>query len=79
MIDCNDPTAYYINDDDGNGDSGSWDGGTGEGCTRYVLWAAVRPLNGVMRSHMWRLKQSHFIINADLGLHCSVSLLLVVF
>jgi hypothetical protein len=34
MIDCNDGG----NDDDG----GSWDGGTGEGCHRYLVWAAVR-------------------------------------
>lgn len=34
MVDCNDGMT---NDDDG----GSWDGGTGEGCHRYVLWAAV--------------------------------------
>jgi hypothetical protein len=35
MIDCNDGGNY---DDDG----GSWDGGTGEGCSRYLVWAAVR-------------------------------------
>lgn len=34
MIDCD-----SSNDDDG---SGSYDGGTGEGCNRYVVWAAVR-------------------------------------
>ena len=32
MYDCE---ASY--DDDGN----SWDGGTGEGCTRFLMWAAV--------------------------------------
>lgn len=35
MIDCD------ASLDDDNGGSGSWDGGTGEGCARYVLWAAV--------------------------------------
>lgn len=40
MVDCNTRQS----DDDGNnngGGSGSWDGGTGEGCKRYLLWAAV--------------------------------------
>ena len=46
MIDCDD-TLSYMDDDayyayqNNNGGSGSWDGGTGEGCHRYVLWAAV--------------------------------------
>eukprot|EP00566_Odontella_aurita_P013132 CAMPEP_0113600024 /NCGR_PEP_ID=MMETSP0015_2-20120614/42478_1 /TAXON_ID=2838 /ORGANISM="Odontella" /LENGTH=476 /DNA_ID=CAMNT_0000508237 /DNA_START=85 /DNA_END=1512 /DNA_ORIENTATION=+ /assembly_acc=CAM_ASM_000160 len=34
MIDCNDG----VGDDDDAGDN--WDGGTGEGCHRYILWAA---------------------------------------
>lgn len=39
MIDCNDGG----NDDD----DGSWDGGTGEGCHRYLVWAAVRSQKNV--------------------------------
>ena len=42
MIDCDDHLSYV--DDDAyyyNNNGGSWDGGTGEGCHRYVLWAAV--------------------------------------
>ena len=37
MIDCNAGKLY----DDDDGGSGSGDKGTGEGCMRYVLWAAV--------------------------------------
>lgn len=39
MVDCN---ARSSNDDNngGGGGSGSYDGGTGEGCKRYLLWAA---------------------------------------
>jgi hypothetical protein len=36
IIDCD-----SSNDDD-DGGSGSYDGGPGEGCSRYVVWAAVR-------------------------------------
>jgi hypothetical protein len=35
MIDCNDGWVA------GQDDDGSYDGGTGEGCQRYLLWAAV--------------------------------------
>jgi hypothetical protein len=46
MIDCDDQylMSSSNNDDDGNNNrkgSGSGDGGTGEGCHRYVIWAAV--------------------------------------
>jgi hypothetical protein len=37
IIDCD-----SSNDDDDRSGSGSYDGGTGEGCNRYVVWAAVR-------------------------------------
>jgi len=42
MIDCDD-TRMNMYDDDYyyHQQGGSWDGGTGEGCHRYVLWAAV--------------------------------------
>lgn len=36
MIDCDSSN----DDDDGDGGGGSNDGGTGEGCTRFVVWAA---------------------------------------
>jgi len=39
MIDCD-----SSNDDDDDG-SGSYDGGTGEGCSRYVVWAAYVDLD----------------------------------
>jgi hypothetical protein len=46
MIDCDDQylSSSSNNCDDGNNNrkgSGSGDGGTGEGCHRYVIWAAV--------------------------------------
>ncbi|CAB9504054.1 expressed unknown protein [Seminavis robusta] len=43
MIDCDDMLSDV--DDDGNGNSGSGDQGTGEGCHRYVIWAAYVDLN----------------------------------
>lgn len=46
MIDCDDDISDWMTDDwyqqNGGGNSGSGDEGTGEGCHRYVLWAAVR-------------------------------------
>ena len=42
MIDCDDDLSDALYDDQyrsGSGDGG--DGGTGEGCHRYVIWAAV--------------------------------------
>jgi hypothetical protein len=40
MIDCDDDLSIY-SDDDNHGNSGSGSGDTGEGCHRYVIWAAV--------------------------------------
>ena len=33
--------GFVIDCDSATDDDASWDGGTGEGCTRFVLWAAV--------------------------------------
>jgi hypothetical protein len=41
MIDCNTIQSVYSNNNNNNNDKHSGDSGTGEGCTRYVLWAAV--------------------------------------
>ena len=48
MIDCNDG-----GDDD---DGGSWDGGTGEECHRYLVWAAVRLHPSLLRFQLLRLE-----------------------
>ena len=40
MVDCNARNSDDDNNHDGGG-SNSFDGGTGEGCKRYLLWAAV--------------------------------------
>ena len=45
MIDCDDEITNWMTDDwyQQNGENrGSGDQGTGEGCNRYVMWAAVR-------------------------------------
>jgi hypothetical protein len=42
MIDCNYIQTSYSNNNNNNQHSGD-NSGTGEGCTRYVLWAAVSP------------------------------------
>lgn len=44
MVDCNASTDDD-NNHEGGGGSGSWDGGTGEGCQRYLLWAAVSTID----------------------------------
>jgi len=53
MIDCND--GYTFDDD------GSYDGGTGEGCSRYLLWAAYVDLNyqggGIGEYQYWDLEK----------------------
>lgn len=41
MIDCNTVQSVYNNNNNNNNEKHSGDSGTGEGCTRYVLWAAV--------------------------------------
>lgn len=33
--------GFYIDCDSSADDDASWDGGTGEGCTRFLIWAAV--------------------------------------
>ena len=42
MIDCNNIQNSYSNNNNNNNQHSGDNSGTGEGCTRYVLWAAVR-------------------------------------
>lgn len=56
MIDCNTITTDYSNNQNNNQHSND-NSGTGEGCTRYVLWAAVSHV--VKNAVVVRILHSH--------------------